>query len=204
MWLRYRTFVAMKYNGHIIGPGATLAGADLAGANLDGAKLVGANLNGAILAGANLYGAILDGAKLVGANLAGANLYAAKLVGANLAGANLYAAKLVSANLAGANLDGANLYRADLYRANLADAKLVGTSVIDAGQDVRGFRFVAVPHVDGPCVAAGCRWLRIEQAREHWQTAHASDLPLRAECLAKVDLIEKIALARGWINDTSK
>ena len=80
---------------------------------------------------------------------------------AYLRAANLSGADLSGANLSGAYLRGANLRRANLYGANLIGVSLSHPSTIDAGQDVRGYRFVAVRHDDGPRITAGCRWLTL-------------------------------------------
>lgn len=53
---------------------ATLAGANLEGANIRGANLAGADLEGAILEGANIRGATLEGANIRRATLAGARI----------------------------------------------------------------------------------------------------------------------------------
>jgi len=122
------------------------------------------------------------------ANLSDANLSDADLRGADLRGANLS-----DANLSGAYLRGADLSGADLRRADLS-----GASIIDAGQDVRGYRFVAVRHDNGLRIGAGCRWFTLPEARAHWLQAHDDDPALRAECITKVALIESVASARGW------
>ncbi len=82
-------------------------GASLASANLEGADLAGASL-----AEANLSYANLKGAELISANLSGASLGHADLSGAYLLGANLFKAYLVEANLDGAHFDSALLVRA--------------------------------------------------------------------------------------------
>jgi uncharacterized protein YjbI with pentapeptide repeats len=153
-----------------------------------------ANLTGAYLAGAYLMRANLTGAYLTGANLTGAYLMRANLTGANLTRANLTDANLAGAYLTGANLAGAYLTDAYLMRANLTRAY-----VIDAGQDLRGYRFVGWLREGAVQICAGCRNFTLPEAREHWQAAHANNLPLRAECLAKLDLVEAVAKSRGWI-----
>jgi hypothetical protein len=72
---------------------------------------------------------------------------------------------------------------------NLRGADLSGITLIDAGQDRRGYRFVA-RQGDPMMIAAGCRWLTIADAREHW----ANNL----ECLGKVEMIVAEATRRGW------
>jgi uncharacterized protein YjbI with pentapeptide repeats len=68
-------------DGFLIGPGASLSGANLAGQNLSGANLSGINLSNANLVSTNLSGANLTGSDLTGANLTGADLFRANLGG---------------------------------------------------------------------------------------------------------------------------
>ena len=161
-----------------------LSGADLSEAKLSGADLRGADLSRADLSGADLSGAKLSRAYLSGAYLSGAHLSGAYLNGADLSGADLSRAYLSEAKLSGADLSGANL-----CEANLRGADLTGANLIDAGQDNRGYRFVA-RQGDPMMIAAGCRWLTIADAREHW----ANNL----ECLGKVEMIVAEATRRGW------
>ena len=125
-------------------------------------------------------------------SLSNANLSYAKLSFADLRDANLSGANLSGAHLYGAHLSGANLYGANLSYTNLYGADLSGVaSVIDAGQDVRGYRFVAVRWDDGLRIVAGCRWFTLGEALTHWFTD--------GEPRRKVDMIETEAHARGWI-----
>lgn len=114
----------------------------------------------------------------------------AYLRGANLSGANLRGAYLRGADLRGADLRWANLRGANLRGADLSGADLSGANLIDAGQDRRGYRFVAVSHDDGIRIAAGCRWFTLAEARKHWKT--------NAEALAKVEMIAAEAARRDW------
>ena len=68
-------------DGFLIGPGASLASANLAGLNLAGANLSGINLSKASLVSTNLSGANLSGSDLSSANLTGADLFRANLTG---------------------------------------------------------------------------------------------------------------------------
>ena len=149
----------------------------------------------AISNGADLGGAYLGGAYLGGANLGGAYLRGANSGGANLGGADLGGANLSGADLGGANLGGANLGGAYLRGANLGGAYLGGASVIDAGQDSRGYRFVAVKQESDWSIYAGCRaFTCIADAWAHWQERH--DGALQAEVHAKLKLIEAVIAAR--------
>jgi uncharacterized protein YjbI with pentapeptide repeats len=73
-------------DGFLIGPGASLSGANLAGQNLSGANLAGINLSNADLVSTNLSGANLTGSNLTGANLTGADLFRANLGGVTWSG----------------------------------------------------------------------------------------------------------------------
>ena len=87
-------------SGYLLGPGADLIDADLAGVDLSQASLGGADL-----AGANLAGADLSQASLGGADLAGAVLSAANMTSAELSAANLSEADLSGVNAANADFD---------------------------------------------------------------------------------------------------
>lgn len=156
-----------------------LHGTDLRKAILNETVLIEANLTGVDLRGANLHRANLREANMIWADLRGANLQQADLTWANLAGINLNETNLQGVLLAGANLRGSNL--------------------IDGGEDSRGYRFFGQVSADGRNVniGAGCRYFTsIADARAHWLQRHHNDPTLQAECLARVDLIEKIYLAR--------
>lgn len=140
--------------------------------------------------------AIRDGRKLMGAHLYGACLRGADLQGANLRGSDLRRADLRDTNLRRANLRNADLRGADLEDAILHGADLGGPTIIDAGQEKRGYRFVAIPHEDGIRIAAGCRWFTIAEARAHWGRDIA---PSDAECLARIEMIARVARSRGWV-----
>jgi uncharacterized protein YjbI with pentapeptide repeats len=117
--------------------GAQLAGAQLDGANLTGAQLGETNLSGAQLTKADLLGAQLTKADLLGAQLDGANLRAAILWSANLSytplvDANLSGAQLYVANLSNAQLDRADLSNARLDQADLSNAVLNGADLSNA------------------------------------------------------------------------
>ena len=138
------------------------------------------------------------------ADLSGADLSRADLTYANLSRANLAYADLTYANLRGADMKDANLSHAYLTGANLSHADLRGadmggSSQIDAGQDRRRYRFVAVMWDDGYRIAAGCRWFTQQEARAHWwDDGYEGSAEQKAECQAKVVLIETVAIVRGW------
>jgi hypothetical protein len=161
---------------------ANLAGVDLSGADLSRADLCGADLCGAILYGAYLYGAYLSGADLSGARFYGAHLFGANLAGADLAGAYFYGANLAGADLAGTDLSGAKVSGVDLSRANLAGAiwretKLGRRGLVKYANRSDGYEFRLFACADGLFrVAAGCRWLTMEEAWQHWRHRAGTDL----------------------------
>ena len=94
------------------------------------------HLEGASLAGTDMHGANLEKANLSGADLRGANLIAAELGSVNLSHANLKNAKLLRANLNGATLKAANLSNAQLHKAHIQGANLRGASLVEADMHV--------------------------------------------------------------------
>jgi len=142
----------------------------------------------------------LSGADLSGAYLSGADLYRADLSGADLSGANLSGAYLSGAYLSGADLYRADLSGANLYRADLSGANLSGADLIDGGEDKRGYRFWAWRRKDGALIIrGGCReWAGLAAATAHYGKMYDSDGD-KAECLARIALIEAVARQRGWL-----
>ena len=66
-------------------------------------------------------------------------------------------ANLNDANLKGANLKGANLYRTlGIYHLNMSDP--------------RGYRPLACQQTAGWKIHAGCRWLSVNEALQHWNS----------------------------------
>jgi len=102
-------------------------------------------------------------ANLAGANLARASLVGASLVGAYLAGANLARASLAGANLAGANLDGASL-----VGAKINDKTAIG--ILRRATRSDGYEFFLWHCQEGYFIKAGCHFLDMEAARQHWTT----------------------------------
>jgi len=151
---------------------------------------IGADLSGAYLRGADLRGANLRGADLSGANLSGADLSYA-----NLSGADLRGAYLRGANLRGADLSGANLRGADLSYANLSGADLRDQWIIQGATRSDGYPFF-LQKLTGdkvPMVKAGCRYLSLEDAQQHWEKTRAGQ-PLLVETETIVRCM--VALAR--------
>ena len=134
------------------------------------------------------YHADLTDADLTDANLAYANLTDANLTRADLARANLTDADLAYANLTYADLTYANLTGANLTDADLTHAVGVLHPPIN---DPRGYRCVAVWHSDGWRIAAGCRWLTVVMAREHWGEAYTGDRAIGNAYLAAIEWLDQ-------------
>ena len=108
-------------DGYLLGPGAELSRAQLAGTDLSEVDLNGADLTSADLAGADLDGANLGGAQLD-----------ADLSGASLDGATLSQAVLGLGNFTDADFTDANLANASLKQATITGAVLAGTTLASA------------------------------------------------------------------------
>ncbi len=148
----------------LIGPGISLARADLSGVDFSGVHLLGANLTEANVVAADFSRATMDGVisgrmvgpparlpnpwRFAGGALLGPSAVAraANLEGAQLAGADLTRADLSRSRLTGANLSGATLVRTDLrdtslVNADLRAANMTLATIRDAfasGADLRG------------------------------------------------------------------
>ena len=188
----------------------TLVSADLRMANLSGADLSGADLSDANLRRANLRMANLSGADLSGADLSGANLRDANLRDANLCKADLNEVDLSDADLRTANLSGANLEVVDMCGVNLSGANLhnvwIGaqtqmhrqSNIIDAGVDIRGFRFWAwhdAKNTNGKVVyRAGCReWFSYSNAIAHYTKNTYRGHGYRLECIKRISVLRSLA-----------
>jgi uncharacterized protein YjbI with pentapeptide repeats len=138
-------------SGYLLGPGATLAHAQLSGLDLTGYDLAGADLSFAsltntVLAGSDLTGVVAGDITTVpaslpadwvlkdrfllgpGVSLDGQNLSGDNLSGTDLAGAFLWLANLTDASLAGVSLQGADLKSAELGGADLSTSDLQSVS----------------------------------------------------------------------------
>ena len=132
------------HNGHLVGPGQILAGA-----NLNSGKFNGMDLNSIVVTNADLRYADFTNANLLNVNIDGADMAESVLTGVASGGivglpktlpnkwrlrqgyligpgANLKGAVLSDATLSGVNLAGANLTGANLTGANLEGAVLTG------------------------------------------------------------------------------
>ena len=144
-------------NGYLIGPGASLVGADLShlsitytdlsgtnfyGANLNSTTLLWSSLNNCELRGADLTNAVLSHASLVGAtsgDIIGYPTLSADqtLINGYLlaAGANLASADLSYQDLSALNLSGASFVGANLTSSNFNSSNLMGADLTDATLD---------------------------------------------------------------------
>ena len=133
------------------------------------------------------------------ANLARANLDGANLARANLDGANLTGAYLDGANLTGAYLAGAYLARANLARANLDGAKInykTAIGILRRATRSDGYEFFLWHCQEGYFIKAGCRFLDMEAARQHW-TNTRQGTALGAESLDILDFFDAAIKRQG-------
>jgi uncharacterized protein YjbI with pentapeptide repeats len=145
------------FGGSLIGPYASVWGADLNGADLAAADLTGVNsgqntgtpaslpahwlLAGGYLIGptADLYAATLSGLNLTGADMSGVTATKAYLQGTNLTGANLTGADFSSTQAENADLQNAYAAKSSFLDSNLTGDNLDGadfTSVNLEGADL--------------------------------------------------------------------
>jgi uncharacterized protein YjbI with pentapeptide repeats len=148
------------------------------------------------LARANLVGADLARAYLARAYLAGAYLAGADLAGANLVGANLAGANLAGANLAGANLAGANLAGAYLAGAKINDKTAIG--ILRRATRSDGYEFFLWHCQEGYFIKAGCRFLDMEAARQHWTNTRRGTA-IGAESLDILDFFDAAIKRQGGV-----
>jgi uncharacterized protein YjbI with pentapeptide repeats len=110
----------------------------------------------------------------------------------DLRGADLRGAYLRGADLGGADLRGADLRGAYLRGADLGGADLRGTCVIDIGQRSDGYQFfLQLRDDDEPLVLAGCRYMPLSEARQHWLDTRA-ETQLGDESQALLDHGERL------------
>ena len=104
--------------------------------------------------------------------------------------------------LRGADLSGADLSGAALQRVDLRGANLRGVRVIFAGIDSRSYEFyltASASHND-IVIRAGCRrWDTFAEARAHFGPEYTSNGDV-SEIMAKLDYLETVAKARGYIS----
>jgi uncharacterized protein YjbI with pentapeptide repeats len=174
--------------------------ADLCGTDLRGADLRDADLSDAYLSGAYLSGADLHDADLSGALLRGADLHYADLRDADLGGADLSGAFLSDADLSHADLGGADLSGADLSGAKLREQWIIQGPVRSDGY---AFFLQKLTGDAQPMLKAGCRYLTIAAAREHWQRTRGGT-PLGDETFAIIDFLERVAAIRNLIPASEK
>jgi uncharacterized protein YjbI with pentapeptide repeats len=135
--------------GYLIGPGAWLQDAQLAGVDLTGVLLGSADLRGADLSGATLRSITAGFANLSGADLSEADLHGATLIVSNVQGARLVGTDLTAAQLGASNFRDVDLTDADLTGAvtaappqfgtfSLAGATLCRTTMFDGTVDSTG------------------------------------------------------------------
>jgi len=133
-------------------------------------------------------------ANLSRADFLGANLSGANLSGADFLGANLSRADFLGANLSGANLSGANLSGADFLGAKINDKTAIG--ILRRAPRSDGYEFFLWHCQEGYFIKAGCRFLDMEAARQHW-TATRAGTPLGDESLEILDFFDAAIKRQG-------
>ncbi|XHS77596.1 pentapeptide repeat-containing protein [Burkholderiaceae bacterium UC74_6] len=194
-----------------VAQGESLAGRDLAGADLRGACLAGVDLSGCLLEAARLDGADLRGARLdcavltqaslVGAQLAGASLREANLCGCQATGVQLDSATLQGAQASGAQLDQAvgrdvdwseaRLDQASLRGARFDGANLQGCLLTEASLDGsrwHGARFTR-------CVAWQLRAPQADFSASEWTRSALLKAELAGSCWRGARFVQ---LQGGW------
>lgn len=143
-------------------PGATHAGPDYSGQNLQGRNFSNQNLRGADFSNAQLQGAVFVAADLTGADFTGANL--------GIASSNDRAATFSRANLTNACFYGALTLRTDFQFANLA-------CTVFAGNDLRTAIFG--PAIQAAAATGSCRTSFVDSALNCEFIAQWKDLELK-------------------------
>jgi len=123
-----------------------------------------------------------------------ANLSGANLSRADFSRADFSRADFLGANLSGANLSGANLSRADFLGAKINDKTAIG--ILRRAPRSDGYEFFLWHCQEGYFIKAGCRFLDMEAARQHW-TATRAGTPLGDESLEILDFFDAAIKRQG-------
>ena len=119
----------------------------------------------------------------------------AVLRGSDLSGANLSYSDLSGANLSGSNLRGSDLSDSNLRGAKINDKTALG--IIRRATRADGYEFFLWQCEGGFFIKAGCRFMDMETARQHWTNTRAGT-PLGAESQDILDFFAAaIAKATG-------
>jgi uncharacterized protein YjbI with pentapeptide repeats len=108
--------------------------------------------------------------------------------------ADLSGADLTGANLSGADLSGADLTGAYLTGADLSGALIEGETVINLLRRATrsdGYEFFLWHCKEGFFIKAGCRFMDMKEARQHWKTTRGGT-PLGDETM---DILQFFAAA---------
>jgi pentapeptide repeat protein len=143
-------------------------------------------LEGVDLSGLDLTGVAFDGLSLKRADLTSCDLSRADFRYCDLSGATFRSACLTDAEFGSAKLLNASLADAAI---DCARSLWNAHCVIDAGFDVRGYRFVGVRHDHGWMVKAGCRWFDMHKAQLHWERK------ANVDALARLNVIKGMVIA---------
>ena len=137
--------------------------------------------------------AIRNGNNLRDADMSGANMSDANMRGVNMSGADMRGANMSYASMRGANMRDANMRDANMRDANMRGADMSASGIINCGQRSDGYDFfIHTTAPEHPVVIAGCRYLSIPDARQHWIKTR-SGTRLGDESLALLDHGEAMA-----------
>ena len=128
-------------------------------------------LRGSNLSDSNLSDSNLSYSDLSYSNLSGSNLSYSDLSGSNLRGSNLSGSDLSGSNLSYSNLRGSNLSYSNLRGAKIYDKTAVG--ILRRATRSDGYEFFLWYCEEGFFIKAGCRFLDMGTARQHWTTTRA-------------------------------
>jgi len=103
-------------------------------------------------------------------------------------------ARGVRANDLGGWVAGEHSLSHDGYAWVFGNAQVFGVNACAARSDGYTFSVVATP--TGPHICAGCRYLSLPNAREHW-TKTRGGTQLGDETMAILDMLERVAVIRG-------
>ncbi len=103
-------------------------------------------------------------------------------------------ANLSRADFLGANLSGADLSRADFLGAKINDKTAIG--ILRRAPRSDGYEFFLWHCQEGYFIKAGCRFLDMEAARQHW-TATRAGTPLGDESLEILDFFDAAIKRQG-------
>jgi uncharacterized protein YjbI with pentapeptide repeats len=124
-----------------------------------------------------MQGADMQRASMRYANMRYANMQGADMQGADMQRASMRYANMRYANMQGADMQGADMQGANMQGANMRYAKIgngkTAIGVLRRATRSDGYEFFLWHCEEGFFVKAGCRFLDIDAARQHWTATRA-------------------------------